>query len=1519
MKWFKRRKLVALGGAALAILLAVLLTQGLSMSVDATNSYTIRILEITDPNSASLTKDKTDSASELDALKKLPNVKVDTVTMKKFVSLREAWDGKYDAVYIGFGDFTKTAVNSNGSMSTDGRNKAHNTTAVENDITALKAKEITDYYINRGLYVFFRGETFDAQKADASKQGILYRTFGSYYLGTANRPNVVFLKEADLGPLASGISDSSSPYLAGLTQRPRIDIANKSEIKSYLTSPDFVYNAGDKLNFSINLTNTPNLSSRPVRVQLYMNVDSSLPLTSGSVVASAVMKSQTGTLSYSLPATYSGPLYWRLEATDTTTGLKDYDSGVIRFRGLKPVVRVLQVMPAGLTESSLLNTGNMKTAYLSNEDYELQITVKDMSAFNSYIASRVSPADPTSGLNGTYDMVVFGFRDMYDRVKTPMISEAAAKAVKAFAEQTKQSIMLTHDTIFNDPAQPTKESNGGVNYWSYYFHDLVGQDMPRTYLGGSAVATSKTVVPVNDGLLTQYPFNLASVELPSNQSRYAVALTHDQFFPLNLERTDVIPWYNISGSSRDTNDSRNHFYTYSVGNITFSGTGHTSSGFPDWEQKLFVNTMYRAFVGANHAPEITVNSPTDGSTMPSYLDKLLVDFSAKDYDLNDRDLTASISVNYLDPATNKFVTASSVKNVSFISGQTVSRYFENPLPVEDGTLQIVIQVKDSHGALAAQTVTVKVKEATASLTATRSLPADLVNNEVERGKETTITYSIIPKPIAFSDSGIAAASIGDKQLISNVVFKDSIPAYLKIVGTSTELNQTGSPEAGYSISKKLSDIRYTLTSENGVKVFTPDPGQEVRFTVTVSPQRADEGFNNYKLGAASLSFDELHAATAASPLGAAADYNLLAVSGSIASSGNLQSEGRIAARGDIDFSSGGGSFNTAGAPSQNGVIAGENLYYNNNIRINGNAVYGGSFISSTTTPSITGKTVNASPVDFTALKENMLNLSAQLAGLPVNGRTESAYGTIRLTGIDGAKTYVFQVSAQDLSSATSVVVDVPSGSTVVVNIGGDLSDVRMALDTRLTGVAAGQILYNFPSAAALTLRNELRGTILAPQAAVSFDNGQIRGQIIAGSVAAVSSAQLYSVPFTGTIDMGTQATPGSVQFTPQELTLTAVVKVTSVSLNDTTILLNDSPQDLGEIILPQDATNKNLRWTSDKPDVVYVDPMTGDVTGRKLGSAVITATATDRSNPATASATVTVKDRALSITGGDGVYKPNDSVALTALYDSVFERNIQYTWKVLDPSGKEVNGYIRTAAGNTATFSAPSSGIYTVQVVVTSEKNLIGLSASKTITVANPPTKLTIEGASTVLMNNSLALNVKAEPADADAPSLEWSLVGKDDSRYASVQSSGGLLGTLTAGRTPGRTVQVVVRDTRSQISSAPFPVRITGLTGLQFSSDKVERFVGETCTLSSLLWTLPSTVPIESVMDQLTWTSNNPAVASFASPVTADNRSIITGNKKGTATVTVTYSAPGMADITATLEVVIKARPVQSNTGDRY
>lgn len=379
--------------------------------------------------------------------------------------------------------------------------------------------------------------------------------------------------------------------------RPEFEITNFNDGKTF--------NNGDTINISYNFTGE--LES----VKLYIDSNFNHRIESNEIVASGSNES----ISYKVPRSLSGIRYFMVEAIDKN-GRRTIKNGYFIIKGETVKVNILQVMNKNNT-GSLLNTSNMDQSFLisdkNEKDYEINIRVIGIEDFNQ---------TEYKNINGKYGMIIFGFADSYGNSNGSLSTEAKAELDRFIA--TGQSVMFTHDMIFkNSPS------------WSSY-KGVFGQIEPEHNLGLGAPATTTNTQKVNEGILTMYPFTLGE--------NIEIANTHNQYFTLDLEQGDVIPWYNLTGNDRDEYDSYNHYYTYSKGNLTYSGTGHTPSKFPESEQQLFVNTMFRAFIGSNHAPRITVESPTVDDWILGE-DKIQFKFMVEDFDIGDNTSKVQLLIN----------------------------------------------------------------------------------------------------------------------------------------------------------------------------------------------------------------------------------------------------------------------------------------------------------------------------------------------------------------------------------------------------------------------------------------------------------------------------------------------------------------------------------------------------------------------------------------------------------------------------------------------------------------------------------------------------------------------------------------------------------------------------------------------------------------------------------------------------------------------------------------------------------
>lgn len=283
-------------------------------------------------------------------------------------------------------------------------------------------------------------------------------------------------------------------------------------------------------------------------------------------------------------------------------------------------------------------------------------------------------------LNGNYDMVIIGFADMYGKSS---FTENATDAIIDFIK-TGQSVMFTHDTLsaylspekknmygfqFNkklrdylgqsryvDENNPNETDYDGseISHDSYpdadgipsygfttdmiLSHNDYNNEKPKSW-GAHDYFDHKQAAKVNDGVFSEYPYVLGRNNV--NPKTLNISQTHHQYFQLNLEDEDVVPWYDLSGvintggSAGNVNDPRNYYYTYSKGNITYSGTGHSSPRDSQDEQEMFLNTIVKAARTANHAPTVNVFNLNEGQLVSKSQNSLDFSFMAQDSDQND--------------------------------------------------------------------------------------------------------------------------------------------------------------------------------------------------------------------------------------------------------------------------------------------------------------------------------------------------------------------------------------------------------------------------------------------------------------------------------------------------------------------------------------------------------------------------------------------------------------------------------------------------------------------------------------------------------------------------------------------------------------------------------------------------------------------------------------------------------------------------------------------------------------------
>ena len=267
-------------------------------------------------------------------------------------------------------------------------------------------------------------------------------------------------------------------------------------------------------------------------------------------------------------------------------------------------------------------------------------------------------------------------------------------------------------------------------------------------------------------------------------------------------------------------------------------------------------------------------------------------------------------------------------------------------------------------------------------------------------------------------------------------------------------------------------------------------------------------------------------------LGQASDFNVF-VLGNLEQS-NVDTEGRMAVGGNAtltDYGVGVKLTNSNG--TRNDLIVGGNLTYTRGKVFNGNAVYGGTVnLSLVGIPN--GTAFQGNPIDFATAGQELLDLSAYLGGLSANGTTNFQYGQVTLNG-SGSGLNVFNLLGSDLSAANTFTINADPNATVLVNITGETINFGN-FGFFLNGVDKQNVLYNFVDAKNLSSNAVgIQGSLLAPKATYQFDNGNIDGTLIAGSLKGGGESHPYL--FKGDLPKPTPTTSQESKKVPEPSTL----------------------------------------------------------------------------------------------------------------------------------------------------------------------------------------------------------------------------------------------------------------------------------------------------------------------------------------------------------------------------------------------
>ncbi len=333
---------------------------------------------------------------------------------------------------------------------------------------------------------------------------------------------------------------------------------------------------------------------------------------------------------------------------------------------------------------------------------------------------------------------------------------------------------------------------------------------------------------------------------------------------------------------------------------------------------------------------------------------------------------------------------------------------------------------------------------------------------------------------------------------------------------------------------------------------------------------------------------------------------------------------------------------------------------------------------------------------------------------------------------------------------------------------------------------------------------------------------------------------------------------------------------TSISLNQTsTSLFTGESLQLSAIVLPANADDKTVIWTSSNPSVVTVSS-NGLVTAISAGNATITARTADGSN-LSATCAVTVKQLATSI-------------SLNNTNATIYTGNTLQLTATVSPSTTSNPSVIWTS-NNTSVATVSSTGLVTAKstgnaVITAKTADGSNLSATCNVTVKQLATSISLNNTNaTIYTGNTLQLTATVSPSTTSNPSVIWT---SNNTSVATVSSTG-----LVTAKSTGNAV-ITAKTADGSNLSATCNVTVKQLaTSISLNKTEATIYTGNTLQLSATV--LPSTTSNPSV----TWTSSNTSVA------TVSSTGLVTAKSTGNAVITA-KTADG-SNLSASCNVTVK------------
>lgn len=322
--------------------------------------------------------------------------------------------------------------------------------------------------------------------------------------------------------------------------------------------------------------------------------------------------------------------------------------------------------------------------------------------------------------------------------------------------------------------------------------------------------------------------------------------------------------------------------------------------------------------------------------------------------------------------------------------------------------------------------------------------------------------------------------------------------------------------------------------------------------------------------------------------------------------------------------------------------------------------------------------------------------------------------------------------------------------------------------------------------------------------------------------------------------------------------------VTGIVLNTSNLeLIEDASAQLNAMVLPEDASNKDVNWTSSDVSVAMVSP-DGNVYAIKPGQATIMATTVDGGFVALCKITVKPKEviaTAIRLSKNDETLAIGEALQLNAVLepDNVTNKTIRWTSTNSNIATVNSDGLVKALTeGSTQIIATTTDGSNLSAICnITVEKQFIGI------------TQIQIDPSNArIPIGKSIKLNVLITPNNASSKNVLWSStntsvakVSQDGEVIAIAEGEAFIIASTQDGSNLSATCNITVHNDVILVSE------------IILNPNNIEGEENETATINAII------IPEDATNKQLRWYSSNDDIAVV-------NDGIVKLVKKGSAVI---------------------------------